>query len=195
MNIVLTISKYFQNTWVVFVLEQSNLFCRQKMYFLGFWSFFFGPLPPSLRLRLGQNILFPQIAFDSYAYQQKEEECKDQEGQIWDSQKPLFRENILKKYSTKQNSWKDLTMSGAQFFEEGSATDSSTGLRGAHISLHIVHIHKQPLVLKLVIIPESNHSLTICLMSLRLDRCDSGCWRCQRITCWRCSCFWYLWWG
>ena len=30
-------------------------------------------------------------------------------------------------------------MSGAQFFEERSATDSSTGLRGAHISLHIVH--------------------------------------------------------
>ena len=43
-------------------------------------------------------------------------------------------------------------MSGAQLFEERSATDSSTGLRGAHISLHIVHIHKQPLVLKLDLI-------------------------------------------
>ena len=30
-------------------------------------------------------------------------------------------------------------MSGAQFFEERSETDSSTGLRGAHISPHIVH--------------------------------------------------------
>ena len=34
---------------------------------------------------------------------------------------------------------KNLTMSGAQFFEERSETDSSTGLRGAHISLRIVH--------------------------------------------------------
>ena len=76
------------------------------MYFLGLLSFYFGTPPPiakKLRLRLGQNLLFSQIAFDSYAYRQKEEECKDQEGQIRDSQKPLVRD-ILKKYPSKQNS-------------------------------------------------------------------------------------------
>ena len=48
-------------------------------------------------------------------------------------------------------------MSGAQILEERSATDNSTVLRGAHMS---PHIHKQPLILKLVVTPEFDHLLT-----------------------------------
>ena len=91
----------FKTPELISYLSKAIHFVAKRCIFwvltLGVWDP--SPIAKKVRLRLGQNLFFPQIAFDSYAYQQKEEECKDQEGQIWDPQKPLVREKYFEEIS------------------------------------------------------------------------------------------------